>query len=98
MKKVIFITKIKECNHHFFDDAETRTLNPMIAGIVPKAMKFGFCVVNAAYMTILFRNRNFNVKTIGVLAAAVVAENSLLTLPNYVNESIQNARRAVLAR
>jgi hypothetical protein len=60
----------------------------MISGIFPRAMQFGFCGLNSVYLMILFKNWNFNVKTLGLFGAMVVVEKGLLEVPNSVNEMV----------
>ena len=80
--------KIKYFNHHFFNAEEERVLNPMISGVVPRTMKYGFCALNSVYLTILYRNWNFTPKTVGFFAGLCVAEKALMEVPNYMNETV----------
>ena len=70
----------------------------MIPGIVPKFLKFSFCLVDSVYMTVCFRNRNFTPKSFAIIAGALIIQNQLLTVPNLMNEHVQNLRRLNLAK
>ena len=41
-------------------------------------------------MMVLYKNFNFNLKTVGLLGAIILIEKSILEIPNYVNEIVQN--------
>ena len=47
--------KIKELNHHFFNDEELRIINPMPVGYFSRVLKVGFSLMDAGFACFLFK-------------------------------------------
>jgi hypothetical protein len=50
----------------------------MISGIVPRALKIGFCIANSVYFTILLKNRHFNAKILAGIVGIAMVENIVI--------------------
>jgi hypothetical protein len=72
VKRIVFaLKKIKEFNHHYFNDQELRILNPLNLGIYSYFIK-GCYVVGASALTIyLWNNWSFNFRSCALLGAVV---------------------------
>ena len=55
---------------------------------MPRALKVFFCGLNSVYMFTLWKNYNFNKKSIGIFAGILLFENLALTVPNLINERV----------
>jgi hypothetical protein len=97
-RTVFGLKKIKEFNHHFFNDSEQRVLNPLPPSIIPKGMKFGFAALDAAILTYMWRSWNFNPRLVALMAFSVGCQYVTIRMPNIFAEVIQGSRRRGLAK
>lgn len=97
-RSVFALKKIKEFNHHFFNDQEQRILNPLAPGLISYAVQYSGIGVTGLFGYWMIRTWSMNVKTFAVLGGLLAMDAALMRAPNSFNEMIQNLRRKNLAR
>lgn len=97
-RTVFALKKIKEFNHHFFNDSEQRILSPMPPGLISYGVYYSSLGASAFIMTWAWRTWTMNYKMLVLFGGLVVANNIVINIPNWTNEMVQNFRRKQLAK
>lgn len=71
-RTIYALKKIKEFNHHFFNEDDLKIINPLPLGFLPYGLKLGYCAFDAFLMTYLWRTWSFNQRSL-IFVGAVVA-------------------------
>lgn len=99
LKRTVFaLKKIKEFNHHFFNDNELRIINPVPAGVLSHSMKWAFAGFDSALLTAMWISWSFSKRNLALVGGLFASQMILMRVPNYYNEILQNRRRKNLAR
>lgn len=99
LKRTVFaLKKIKEFNHHYFNDKELRILNPMPPGLISYATLYSSIGFSALVGTWAWKTWTMNYRMLLLTGGLVAVNNLIIRVPNWINEKVQNLRRKKLAK